>query len=35
MRLFKCLLLQFMEDMSDREFERYIAGSNAEKWFCD
>ncbi len=35
LRLFKCLLLQFMEDMSDRELERYIADSNAGKWFCD
>jgi transposase, IS5 family len=35
LRLFKCLLLQFMEDMSDRELERYIADSNAAKWFCD
>lgn len=34
-RLFKCLLLQFMEDLSDRELERYIADSNAAKWFCD
>ena len=34
-RLFKCLLLQFIEDMSDRELERYIADSNAGKWFCD
>jgi len=23
-RLFKCLLLQFMEDLSDRELERYL-----------
>lgn len=35
LRLFKCLLLQFMEDMSDRELERYIADSTAGKWFCD
>jgi IS5 family transposase len=35
MRLFKCLLLQFMEDMSDRELERYLADSTAAKWFCD
>ncbi len=35
MRLFKCLLLQFMEDLSDRELERYLADSNAGKWFCD
>jgi len=35
LRLFKCLLLQFMEDMSDRELERYLADSNAGKWFCD
>lgn len=34
-RLFKCLLLQFMEDVSDRELERYLADSNAAKWFCD
>lgn len=34
-RLFKCLLLQFMEDLSDRELQRYMADSNAAKWFCD
>ena len=34
-RLFKCLLLQFMEDLSDRDLERYLADSNAAKWFCD
>jgi len=34
-RLFKCLLLQFMEDLSDRELERYIGDSKAAKWFCD
>lgn len=34
-RLFKCLLLQFMEDLSDRELERYISDSNGTKWFCD
>ncbi|MCX4080057.1 transposase [Rickettsia rhipicephali] len=34
-RLFKCLLLQFMEDLSDRELERYLADSTAAKWFCD
>jgi transposase, IS5 family len=35
LRLFKCLLLQFMEDMSDRELERYLGDSTAGKWFCD
>ncbi len=35
LRLFKCLLLQFMEDMSDLELECYLADSNAGKWFCD
>lgn len=35
LRLFKCLLLQFMEDLSDRELERYLGDSNAGKWFCD
>jgi transposase, IS5 family len=34
LRLFKCLLLQFMEDLSDRELERYLSDSNAAKWFC-
>lgn len=34
-RLFKCLLLQFMEDLSDRELERYIQENTAAKWFCE
>ncbi len=34
MRLVLCLILQFMEDLSDREFERFIAENNAAKWFC-
>ena len=34
-RLVMCLLLQFMEDLSDREFERFISENNAAKWFCD
>lgn len=33
-RLFLCLLLQFMEDLSDREAERFIAENCAAKWFC-
>jgi len=33
-RLFKCLLLQFMEDVSDRELERLLQENNAAKWFC-
>lgn len=33
-RLVICLILQFMEDLSDREFERFIAENNAGKWFC-
>ena len=33
-RLTICLILQFMEDLSDREFERFIAENNAGKWFC-
>lgn len=35
LRLFKCLLLQFMEDLSDRELERYRQENLASKWFCD
>ncbi len=34
LRLFKCLLLQFMEDLSDRELERYLQENTASKWFC-
>ena len=29
-RLFRCLLLQFMEDLSDRELERYLEEKNQE-----
>jgi transposase, IS5 family len=32
--LFKCLLLQFMENLSDRELERYLQENTAAKWFC-
>lgn len=34
LRLFKCLLLQFMENLSDRELSRYLQENNAGKWFC-
>jgi len=34
-RLIMCLILQFMEDVSDREFERFISENNAAKWFCE
>jgi len=34
-RLVTCLILQFMEDLSDREFERFIAENTAAKWFCE
>ena len=34
-RLVMCLILQFMEDDSDREFDRFIAENLAAKWFCD
>lgn len=32
---FKMLLLQYMEDLSDRELERYLQENNAAKLFCD
>ena len=35
LRLIVCLILQFMEDLSDREFERFIAENIAGKWFCE
>ncbi len=31
---FKCLLLQFMNDLSDREMEDYLIENNAGKLFC-
>lgn len=34
-RIFCCLLLQFLEDLSDRELERFIRENNAARWFCD
>lgn len=33
-QLFKVLLLQFMEDNSDREHERFLQENTAAKWFC-
>lgn len=33
-RLFLSLLLQFTEDLSDRELERYLGDTNSAKWFC-
>jgi transposase, IS5 family len=33
-RLFLSLLLQFMEDLSDRELERYLRENTAGKYFC-
>ena len=34
-RLFKCLLLQFMENFSDRELMRFLQENTAAKWFSD
>lgn len=34
-RLFLVLLLQFVEDLSDRELERYLTDNNPAKWFCN
>jgi len=33
-RLFKCLLYQFMEDLSDRQLEEALISNNICKWFC-
>ena len=33
-RLILCLILQFIEDLSDREFGRFISENIAGKWFC-
>lgn len=32
--LFQCLLLQFMENLSDRELQRYLQENIAAKFFC-
>lgn len=34
-RLFSCLLLQFMEDLSDRELSEFMSGNNHAKWFAE
>ena len=34
-RLFLCLLVQFMEDLSDRELESYLQGNLHGKWMCE
>lgn len=34
-RLFKCILLQHIEDLSDRELERFLQENTAAKWFCE
>ena len=33
-KIFLCLLIQFMEDLSDRELERFICENNAARWFA-
>jgi IS5 family transposase len=33
-RLFLCLLLQFLENVSDRELERFIRENVTARWFC-
>lgn len=33
-RAFRMLVLQFLEDVSDREMERFMAENLAAKWFC-
>lgn len=33
-RLFKCLFLQVLEDLSDRELEAFLQENIAGKWFC-
>ena len=34
LRLFKCLLLQYVEDLSDRELEQFLRDNVAAKLFC-
>ena len=32
--LFKCIFLQFLEDLSDRQLEKHLQDNNASKLFC-
>ena len=32
--LFRCLLLQYMEDLSDRQLEEFLSTNNVAKWCC-
>lgn len=32
--LFRALLLQFLEDISDRELAKYLTENTSAKWFC-
>ena len=32
--LFRCLLLQYMEDLSDRQLEEFLQTNYVGKWFC-
>ena len=34
MAIFRCLLLQFIEDLSDRELEKFLQENIAGRWFC-
>ncbi len=34
-KLFLCLLVQFMENLSDRELEESLKSNLASKWFCE
>lgn len=34
-RLVLCLILQFMENLSDRQFQRFMEENIAGKWFCN
>ena len=31
----RALVLQFIEDISDREMERFLRENNSGKWFCE
>jgi transposase, IS5 family len=33
-RLFLCCLLQYLEDVSDRDLERFIRENTSAKWVC-
>ena len=33
--MFKCISLQFIEDLSDRQLKKFLQENTASKWYCN